>query len=534
MPPAGQRVRVEEADWSGLLPWTRLFRSFRMAIHPAKLLTALLLVVLVYLVGTIMDAVRSPVVYPGELMEYATADSPEEFATRQRELESESQRQLRSRLFGATRTDVDINALIANDDRYPRAIAEVNRYYRWRREMIEAVRPEDDEARRDQQRQLDEFRRARRERVQAIRDVEPGGVFETALRYEVDAFQRLIGAATTLNLGTGEILRGLPHDRSTVVGALRDMFVIVPGWLWHAHRWFLLVFAVIAIALWSLLGGAIARMAALQATRDQRVSGTQGVRFALGRWGWFAGAPFIPVLVALLLLLILFLFGFLFFGIPYVHVALDVVGGLLFVIPILLGLAVGLILIGLAVSVNLLYPAIAVEGTDAFDANSRAYSYVLGRPWHLLFYNLVALVYGALTYLFMGLVIFLALLIAQKFVSLGAGVFMDSPTGGSRFDDIVPPPEFGELSYRPETTNLNTTGVIAAHLAKVWVYLFVALLAAYAISFYFCAQTWIYLLLRRSTDATEFDEVQLDPPPAESAAAPPEKIEPQMNTDEKN
>jgi hypothetical protein len=309
------------------------------------------------------------------------------------------------------------------------------------------------------------------------------------------------------------------------------MFIFVPGWLWHAHRTFLLIYAAIALSLWALLGGAIARMAALHATRDERLSAARAVHFSRRRWGWFLGAPLIPVLILAILAVVLFIFGLLMFGIPYLHLLSDPVGGVLYLVPILLGLAFALVLIGLVGSANLLYPAIAVEGTDAFDANSRAYSYLIGRPWHLLFYNLAALVYGAITYLFLGTVIFLALLVAQKFVSEGAGLFLAHPTGESRFEDIVKAPQLGRLTYEPDTYNLRTTGQISAHLARIWVYLFVGLLAAYAISYYFCAQTWIYLLLRRSTDTTEFDQVHLEPTLEESDdLSMPNKIEPTEKT----
>ena len=148
----------------------------------------------------------------------------------------------------------------------------------------------------------------------------------------------------------------------------------------------------------------------------------------------------------------------------------------------------------------------AVDGCDGIDANSRAYSYVIARPWHLLFYNLVALVYGALTYLFVAGVLFVALLAAQSIVGAGADVLLGG-AGGRRFEFLLPRPEFGRLAYSPDWDTLNPTGKVAATLIKVEVYLFIGLLAAYAISFYFSAQTWIYLLLRRATDAAEFDDI---------------------------
>ena len=41
-----------------------------------------------------------------------------------------------------------------------------------------------------------------------------------------------------------------------------------------------------------------------------------------------------------------------------------------------------LILLGLTGGFNLMYPTIAVEGSDSFDAISRSFSYVYARPAH--------------------------------------------------------------------------------------------------------------------------------------------------------
>lgn len=525
------RVRVEEVDWQGLLPFIRLFRSFRMAIHPAKLFTALLLAVLLYLGGRLLDAMWGPVVYPGEVVEYATS-APGEFATWLTGREEDAKRELSARLYGLDPQEVDLRQLMDSPDRFAQAEIAINSHYESlrKRAIEESGHAQENKVRlRDQ---LATIQRLRKARVDTIRAIKPNGVFDTALQFEVDAFERLLGGATVFNLGIGELLRGQPHDRTSVVGALREMFWIVPGWLYSAHRGFLLIYCAVGFGLWALFGGAIARMAALHATRDQRIGPTAALSFAISRWPWFLLGPLIPVLLALCIILALFLFGLAFFGLPIFHVVLDILGGLAFVLPILLGLAAALVLIGAALACHLIYPAIAIEGSDGFDANSRAYSYVAGRPWHVLFYSLLALVYGALTYLFVGAVIFLALLLAQTFVGLGANLFM-AGEGGRSFDAILERPEISRLTYSPDWSALKATGKIAAVLTMVWVYLFAGLLAAYAISFYFSAQTWIYLLLRRMTDGTEFDDVyeqpaaRLEPAPNEPPApGTPDKIEP--------
>jgi hypothetical protein len=52
---------------------------------------------------------------------------------------------------------------------------------------------------------------------------------------------------------------------------------------------------------------------------------------------------------------------------------------------------------------------------------------------------------------------------------------------------------------------------IAALVLSFWVYLMVAVVAAYAVSLYYSISTIIYFLMRREVDATELDDVYIDP-----------------------
>jgi hypothetical protein len=540
---SARRVRVEEVDWPSLLPFLRLFRSFRMAIHPAKLFTALLLVILLYLSGRLLDAMWGRVAYPGEIARHMTSP-PDDFNNWLQAREVDGLSDLRVWLYGVEGAD----EALKSSDPFSAATRLINRRYDTLRQRMTSAAPRSEAGRREIDAGLESLERTRSERIARIREIEPDGVFDTALRFEVNAFERLLDSAMSLHLGYGELLRsgargraatpdlltppagGAPAAQPTIVGSLRDMFFVVPFWLFDAHPGFLAAYCLIGFILWTLLGGAIARMAALHATRDERIGPSAGVRFSTQRWPSFVFAPVIPLIVAASIGVVLFLFGLLFFGLPRVHRVTDVLGGLIFAIVILLALVVALLLIGLVMGANLLYPAVAVDGADGFDANSRAFNYVTGRPWQLLFYTLAALVYGAITYLFVATVVFLTLLLAHFLVGWGAGLFMGAAGGAARFDHLFREPDFGRLTYSPDWGTLRTTGKVAAVLIMVWTYLFIGLLGAYAVSYYFTAQTWIYLLLRRSADGTEFDDVFIAPPvPAaatETSARPPDKVEP--------
>src|SRR5439155_2711285 len=94
------------------------------------------------------------------------------------------------------------------------------------------------------------------------------GVFDTALREELDAFNHLVNSAAALDFGLWNLLAHGPDpaDRSVANSAWR-MAVTVPGWLWNTHLLFLLIYASFGLLVFAILGGAIARMAALHATR---------------------------------------------------------------------------------------------------------------------------------------------------------------------------------------------------------------------------------------------------------------------------
>jgi hypothetical protein len=60
----------------------------------------------------------------------------------------------------------------------------------------------------------------------------------------------------------------------------------------------------------------------------------------------------------------------------------------------------------------------------------------------------------------------------------------------------------------------------------VWIKLLIAVLPAFAVSYYFNAQTWVYLLLRRSADLVDFDDVYIEPDPETVTAPADDKVEP--------
>lgn len=437
------RVRVEGLDWRGLFPFLLIFNSFRMAIHPAKLFLALLMVVMTYLGGLALDSIWGDRVFPGEV-EYYLERSPEDYAG-------------------------------------------------WTAWMENSELP-----------------------------VEMTGVFETMLHYELLAFRDLMVSAVSLDFGFDGIL--LPRQESGgVMGALGAMVIDIPAWMYTTHTWFLAAWLLYLFLLTVIFGGAIARLAAVEATRGLRPSPFAALGFVGRKWIWFFFAPLIPLFGGLVTGLILAIIGLLF-NVPL----LDLVGAAILPIALIGGFIIAMLLVLLAGAGNLLFPAIAVEGTDAFDAVSRAFSYVMGRPWRFLFYTLSALVYGAITYTFIAFVVYLVLWATKTFT--GLFVFRDAVEGVGRFDAMLPDPHLGGLPFHDAQQKSMEEGwsVTASRaMITVWVKLLIGLLPAFAFSFYFCAQTWIYLLLRQNADGTELEAVYLDSEEQPEPSTPdlPDKVE---------
>jgi len=434
------RVRVEGLDWPNLLPVTRLFGAFRMAIHPAKLALGLLLAVLLYLGGLGMDLAWGPRVFPTELRSYRT-QSPEAH-----------------------------------------------------RETMQLLRRGAGEA------------------------TERAGIFETLMREQIAAFDQLIRSALTPDFGFAAFLSG--EQQTGVIGAILRMTMTIPGWLYHTHPGFLATYLLYTFLLLCLIGGAICRHAALHATVCQPPTLAGACVFAARRYHHLLLTPLTPVLLMLGVGLLVAAGGLLF-NLP----VLDVVGGLGFGLMLAGGAVIALMLVGLIAGFGLMFPAVAVEGADFFDAISRAYGYIIGRPWHWLFYNIVLTIYGAITYLFVGLIVFLTLAATRSFADLL--VFREAAEGISRLDAMLPAPRLGTLvpEASPHAQTLGGSGKASAWLIAVWVRLLILLLPAFAFSFYFSAQTWVYLLLRRSADGVDYREVYRQPSPDADAEQTPDKID---------
>ena len=158
---------------------------------------------------------------------------------------------------------------------------------------------------------------------------------------------------------------------------------------------YLLFGSLATVLVWSLFGGAITRVAAVQLAHGERIGLKKALSFAASKVLSYFGAPLLPLVGTAL-----FAMGvFLLVGLP---MNLDVGliwSGLVWILVLGVGLLVGVLLLGLLFGWPLMWATISTEGTDTFDAISRTYAYTMQRPLHYLFYVVIVGGLGAVTWL---------------------------------------------------------------------------------------------------------------------------------------
>ncbi|QEL18965.1 hypothetical protein [Limnoglobus roseus] len=321
-------------------------------------------------------------------------------------------------------------------------------------------------------------------------------------------------------------------------------------------RIYLLLCILWSLLCWAFFGGVITRIAAVQLSGKDRISLGQAVHFVTSRYLSYLLSPVVPLGLIAFATIVLALLG--------LPALLPLVGDILYVVLVPLALFGGFIMAVLLVGLigyPLMYTTLSVEGSDTFDALSRAYNYVMQAPWQYLWYCLVAIAYGAAVTL---VVVF----VASLSVYLGKWAISQTPFNeatnqrpeylftyapesfgwkqlllhGSPLEktQVAVPLENGRRRYvledkYPEQAQAYVKtyawyNFASAGVTTFWLVLLFMLMLGFTYSFFWSAMTMIYLLMRRHVDEVELDEVYLDDeepatphglPPAPSAALTP-------------
>lgn len=255
--------------------------------------------------------------------------------------------------------------------------------------------------------------------------------------------------------------------------AVGEISYIISGW-----------FACLLI--WAIFGGTVLRIAVVQLAVDDHLSWRPALRFMSLRWRSLLFAILLPLLCTALLAAPLRL----------VHWLLQTNAGAIVVgigwgVVLLLVFVQLILLLGVALGWPLMWAAIAAEGTDCFDAVSRAYSYVFQRPAHYLMYVALMLTMGLFCWAF---------------------VDWTSET----VCQLAVTQTIGNLSLERQSSlaveGNDSTAVlrISRDARSIWTGVVQILPRSFANSFFLVGFAAVYLLLRWHVDQTETDDVYFE------------------------
>lgn len=529
-----QSTEIRQINWAECFPFTRILRTFTVAIRPGKLSLALAGIILTGFSGWVLDAIwpSSQQAVHRELDAYWQGSGIEAYRNEVRE-------SIPRRLIGvyesmgAKAPTLD-KAKEAVEDSWSSAVADA----RDKLASQFATRTEElDRGKKDDRKKIARIASEFNEIQAELDELAPKGVFASFRDYQLRVVRQMMDAATGLNFGGGlnevmlaraggtvsALLPVLEVDATGIpirtgpdgIGVLGCVVLMLRGAQWMAfeHPLFTLLFGLDALFIWSLFGGAICRIVALNVARDERISAKAALMFSWRKLLSLAAAPLIPLVTVALIGLGIFLGGLLLLSIPVFG---DLVGGAMTILSLAGGFVIALLMVGAVGGLWLMWPTIAVEGNDSFDAMSRSYSYVFSRPWRTAWYVAVGLVYTAICYLFSRFFVLIALKSTRFFLDAGVSVWNTwRPGVGSanamKLDAIWPTPSFEVLWYpAPPFGGAVTGDGIATAIIGALTWLVAALLTALLVSMLFSASTVIYGLLRREVDATDYDEIYME------------------------
>ncbi|MHC4182329.1 MAG: hypothetical protein ACYSR0_03155 [Planctomycetota bacterium] len=264
----------------------------------------------------------------------------------------------------------------------------------------------------------------------------------------------------------------------------------------------LVVLVVGFLVIWSIIGGSITRSAALEFARDEKIGFKESLSFASKKFWSYFWSPITPAL------------GVLFFS------ACNILGGLIGQVKYIgeIAVAIGfplaiisgflIIFIGIIgiIGFFLMFPAISAEGSDAFDAMSRAYSYVISKPKHFISLFLGIIICGTIFAFFISLVACLVMQIS--FYTVGFGM-------GQKFESIRAVISGGK-------TTMASLDLLSMKFTALMLMVYMALVkvavGSLVVGFAGSASTIAYFLLRKDVDGTDINDVYIEEQEQEEGA----------------
>jgi hypothetical protein len=286
------------------------------------------------------------------------------------------------------------------------------------------------------------------------------------------------------NFWSWETVSGLHFRLTEPVRLLATpLFALVEpgaGWGRMTHS---LLSVIWLIAVWGICGGAISRIAIVQAATMRQTGSINALRFALANAGSLILAPLFPLFGVAFCALVGVVFG-LCYRLPGVGPALAGIG---LVFPLLAGLVMTLFLAGLTAGWPLLQAATAGGAEDALDALSRIFGYLNQRLGSYAALVALAWVGGMLGLALVDLLTTGVIRVTHWSVGLTAPVALTDTFFGS-----------------PATSSSAIAGATHAF----WLGAVRLMAHGWIFSFFWTAAAYLYLWLRLDVDGTPWDEIE--------------------------
>ena len=350
----------------------------------------------------------------------------------------------------------------------------------------------------------------------AAERLRPRGPFVSLLRYEMYCFSAAIHGVCNGRWGLSGPAFG---DEPAMIGSIASAVSGVV-WLVTERPWYAIVYGLVLLLVFAFFGGAICRIAAVRSAREESLSASAALRFSREKLNGLIAAPLLPAGIFIVAAVLIFVGG-LIAAIPY----LETVGAVLYGLALLGGVVLTFTFLTVVLGFHLMWPTIAVEGSDAFDAVQRAAGYVFQRAWHVAYYSFVLLLYGGVCFVMVRIIGMLLLKLTHALTGAGMNLASSSHVAAiGKLDGIWQMPAWQDLPLLPGVGDVSFWGrfggvplggseSFAMYVMAFWVFLVVGLVGAFVISFYFCGSTEMYLLLRREVDAVEYNEIYYEEEP---------------------
>lgn len=292
-----------------------------------------------------------------------------------------------------------------------------------------------------------------------------------------------LATGEALSLGVTLVVEGSPVQ---AFKALKVILFEIPATLWRGDPVMTSLIALLIGFFFALFGGGIARLDALDTGLGRKPSAWDGLEFAWANIGRLVGAILVPLVI------VLFLAGLLaVVGIPFNLPVLDVVGGILYVIPIALALICAILLLGYAILAPMLLGSVAVERADAGEAIQGAWGSLFAKPGHFLLLLIISTISFALSLAVVDTVVVLAMDVAAT--SWG-GFYQGEATRMAGGFELL------DFTFQPPEGMATGTANAADAFIGFWETVLVAAVLGYIFSWTASVGTRLFLGMRLIAD----------------------------------